>query len=60
MDMLCEWCGECAQCAPCALPNGHQACLCAFCENQLIQQLEDSELPDDDESQPGNSPKSSL
>lgn len=55
MDMLCEFCGEVSQCAPVALMNGQQACLCAFCENQVIEQIEDSYLPfeDDDESQPG-------
>ena len=53
----CEWCEDVADCSRCELLNGQYALLCASCEDDLNQQIEDSWLPEEDDhcavSQPG-------
>lgn len=53
----CEWCADLGDCARCELLSGEYALLCASCENDLNQQIENSWLPEDDDhcavSQPG-------
>lgn len=53
----CHWCRCASECSPCELLNGEKVPLCASCENELNQQIEDSWLPEEDDhcavSQPG-------
>lgn len=49
----CEWCADLDYCSRCELLSGEYALLCASCEYDLQQHIEDSWFPDDDESQPG-------
>lgn len=46
----CHWCRCASACSPCELITGEKVPLCAECENDLIQQIEDSWLPDTDDS----------
>ncbi len=45
----CHWCRCASECSSCELLNGEKVPLCASCENELNQQIEDSWLPEEDD-----------
>lgn len=45
----CEWCADLCGVSRCESITGEPLYLCASCEDDLQQQIEDSELPEDDD-----------